>query len=146
MTTGILADCEHRRRGSQHSEAPSTCAFSVAYITVNTYQLCSIHTRYSNRRPVIGLGGGRSPVTRRIGERGSSWSGGVRTQSARITSGPSGRRRLSIGTPHLPSFPPGRARRGVRQVWIRYVRDRKNEQIQNQVSSLAKESRHQVCL
>ena len=35
-----------------------------------------------NRGPVIGLGGGRSPVTRRIGERGSSWSGRARLQSA----------------------------------------------------------------
>jgi hypothetical protein len=45
---------------------------------------------------VIGLGGGRSPVTRRIGERGSIWSGRVRAQSAQRASDPSGRRRLQL--------------------------------------------------
>ena len=55
----------------------------------------------------LGLGGGRSPVTRRIGERGSSWSGRVRAQSAQRASDPSGRRRLALvrlACPH-PSLP-----------------------------------------
>ena len=46
--------------------------------------------------PGGGLGGGRSPVTRRIGERDSSWSGRVRAQSAQRASDPSGRRRLAL--------------------------------------------------
>ena len=54
-----------------------------------------------------GLGGGRSPVTRRIGERGSSWSGRVRAQSAQRASDPSGRRRLAlVRLACPPSLPP----------------------------------------
>jgi hypothetical protein len=96
VTIGILADCEHQRRGSHTQRPPATCAFSAACMTTNTYQAHSTHSRYSNRGPVIGLGGGRSPVTRRIGERDSSWSGRVRTQSTHQASGPSGRRRLVL--------------------------------------------------
>ena len=42
-------------------------------------------------RTTSGLKGGRRPVTRRIGERGSSWSGRVRAQSAQRASDTSGR-------------------------------------------------------
>jgi hypothetical protein len=75
-------------------------------MTINTYHHHSNRTRYSNRGPVIGLGGGRSPVTRRIGERGSSWSGRVRAQSAQRASDPSGRRRLALVRLACPRPPP----------------------------------------